>query len=112
MLLFINDLPRLLKYCFSDFFADDATFHTSSSDINDIDTEIQTDFGTSKSWSKRIKMTTHCVKTTYILVGARGRLNDNYQLTLSIDNKPIKKVSKQNAFRRICGREPYMDSTH
>ena len=40
-LLFINNLPHLLKCCFSDFFVDDATFHTSSSDIDDIDTEIK-----------------------------------------------------------------------
>ena len=31
-----------------------------------------------------------------MLVGARGRLNDNYQPTLSIDYKPIEEVSKQN----------------
>ena len=27
-LMFINDLPLFMKYCYSDFFADDDTFHT------------------------------------------------------------------------------------
>ena len=27
-LLFINDLPLFMNYCYSDFFADDATLHT------------------------------------------------------------------------------------
>ena len=27
-LLFINDQPFFMKYCYSDFFADDGTFHT------------------------------------------------------------------------------------
>ena len=31
-LLFINDLPLLLKYCYADLFADDATFHKNSPD--------------------------------------------------------------------------------
>ena len=30
-----------------------------------------------------------------MLAGARGQLNDNYKLSLSVDNKPIEKVSKQ-----------------
>ena len=29
-LLFINDLPPFLKYCYSYLYADDATFHTSN----------------------------------------------------------------------------------
>ena len=29
-LLFINHLPNFLNYCYSDFFADDATIHTNS----------------------------------------------------------------------------------
>ena len=32
-LLFINDLPLLLKHCFSDFFADDSTIHSSAPSI-------------------------------------------------------------------------------
>ena len=35
------------------------------------------------------------VSKLHMLVGARGRLNDDYQLTLSVDNKPIEKISKQ-----------------
>ena len=29
-LLFLNDLPLFTQYCFCDFYADDATFHTHS----------------------------------------------------------------------------------
>ena len=30
ILLFINNLPNFLNYCYSDFFADDGTIHTNS----------------------------------------------------------------------------------
>ena len=62
-ILFINDQPFLLKYCFSDLFADDATFHTSSPDINIINSELQSDLGSAKIWSIQNKMTIDCVKT-------------------------------------------------
>ena len=32
-LLFINDFPLFTKYCFCDFYADDATLHTRSNSI-------------------------------------------------------------------------------
>ena len=35
-LLFINDLPLFLKYCYADLYADDATFHTYSKDKQSI----------------------------------------------------------------------------
>ena len=35
-LLFINDLPLFLNYCYSDFFADDATNHTNSKNLKRI----------------------------------------------------------------------------
>ena len=67
-LLFINDLPLMLKYCFSDLFADDLTIHTSSPDISVINSEIQTDLGRTKTWGKQNRMTIHCIKTKYMLL--------------------------------------------
>ena len=52
-LLFINDMPLLLKYCYSDLFADDATFHKNSPDVDEIENEILTDFLTIVHWSKQ-----------------------------------------------------------
>ena len=40
-LLFINDLPLFLKHCLSDFYADDATFHTSSKCEKTIANDLQ-----------------------------------------------------------------------
>ena len=54
-LLFINDLPLMLKYCFSDLFADDLTIHTNSPDISVINSEIQTDLDRTKTWGNKIK---------------------------------------------------------
>ena len=55
-LLFVNDLPLFLKHCFCDLFADDATVHTSSTDINTINDEISADLLQIIYWSKRNKL--------------------------------------------------------
>ena len=40
-LLFINDLPLFVKYCFSDFLADDATFHTHDKILENVEKKLQ-----------------------------------------------------------------------
>ena len=56
-LLFINDLPLVLKFCKADLYADDAIFHTHDKDKATIQLKIQSDFNDSKQWSKCNKMT-------------------------------------------------------
>lgn len=55
-LLFINDFPLFLKYCYSDLYADDATIHTHSKDKQTIENNLQSDFNNAKNWSKNNKM--------------------------------------------------------
>ena len=51
--LFVNDLPLFLKHSFCDLFADDATVHTSSTDLDTINEEISADLLQIIYWSKR-----------------------------------------------------------
>ena len=94
-LLFINDLPLLLNSCHVDFFADDATAHTSNQNIEIINAELQSDFSIAVSWSKQNKLPINYDKTTYMVLGAKKRVQDEYQLELSADNHAINKVTKQ-----------------
>ena len=73
-LLFINDLPLLLKNCHVDFFADDATAHTSNKDIEIINAELQSDFSIAVSWSKQNKLPINYDKTTYMVLGSKKRI--------------------------------------
>ena len=47
-LLFMNDLPLFLNYCYSDFFADDATIHTNSKMLKNIEGNLQLDANSAK----------------------------------------------------------------
>ena len=93
--LFINDLLLLLNHCHSDFYADDATFHTSSSCLETIENDIQDDINISFAWSRENKMFVHFDKTFYMLLGIRQRLISSHQLNISIDNCEIKQTSTQ-----------------
>ena len=55
-LLFINDLPLFLNYCYSDFFADDATIHTNGKMLKNIEENLQSDANSAKVWCKQNKM--------------------------------------------------------
>ena len=40
-LLCINDLPLYMNYCYSDFFADDATLYTHDNKPNEVEEKLQ-----------------------------------------------------------------------
>ena len=94
-LIFINDLPLLLKYCYADLFADDGTFHKNGPEIDEINDEMLIDFLTIVHWSKQNKLPINYNKSTYMLLGAKRRLQDTYELFLNVDDEKIEKVSKQ-----------------
>ena len=54
-LLFINDLPLFMKYCYSDFFADDATFHTHDKVLETVENKLQYGADNAKDWSRKNK---------------------------------------------------------
>ena len=94
-LLFINDLPLFLNYCFADFFADDATFHTHNKNIDTVENHIVDDFGKTKQWSKRNNLPINYSKTTCMTAGTKKRLALSRKLEIKVDGICIENVSKQ-----------------
>ena len=94
-LLFIKDLLPLLKYCYADLFADDATIHINSPNIKEINEDMLIDFHTITYWSNQNKLPINFNKSTCMIFGSKRRLRDNYELLLNIDNDKIRKSSNQ-----------------
>ena len=94
-LLFINDLPLLLKHCFSDFFADDSTIHSSAPSIAKVNKELQAGLKIAVAWSKQNKLPINHDKTTYMVLGTKPKEHDTYLLDLNADGNKIEKVPKQ-----------------
>ena len=94
-LIFINDLPLYFKNCSSALFADDATAHTHSKNVDTIEDNLQDEFGNALTWSKENKMQVHFTKTTCMLAGTRQKINESRQLSIQADGINIQTVSKQ-----------------
>ena len=94
-LLFINDLPLLLKHCFSDFFVDDSTINSSAPSIAKVNKQLQADLEIAVAWSKQNKLPINYDKTTYMVLGTKPKEHDTYLLDLSADGNKIEKVPKQ-----------------
>ncbi|MCG7875530.1 MAG: reverse transcriptase family protein [Candidatus Thiodiazotropha endolucinida] len=94
-LLFINDLPLFTNFCFSDFYADDATLHTHSKSPVIMESNLQTDADAAKIWGKQNKMHINFIKTTCMFMGSKHKLNETTQMSLNIDGHRITNVSQQ-----------------
>lgn len=94
-LLFINDLPLFLKYCYADLFADDATFHTHDKILETLEMKLQCDANNTMDWSLNNNMHVNYDKTSYMLIGTMHRLNALRQLNIKIDNNQITSTRSQ-----------------
>ena len=55
-LLFIDDLPLFINYCYSDFFADDTTLHIHDNKPDKVEEKLQCGADNAKAWSRQNNM--------------------------------------------------------
>lgn len=94
-LIFINDLPLHMDYCFTDIFADDTTFHINGLSKQEIEPKLQHDGENSKTWAIQNRMKINYDKSSCMTVGTRHRTNEASELTIYIGDNKIKQVDKQ-----------------
>ena len=104
----------MLKYCYADLFADDTTVHNNSPDIDEINEEMLIDFLKIVGRSKQNKLPINFNKSTYMILGAKRRMQDAYELLLNIDDEKIEKVSRQKLLgiiidEHLTCRTPHID---
>ena len=66
--LFINDLPLFMNYCYSDFFADDASLHTRDNKRDKVEEKLQCDADNAKEWSRQNNRHMNHDKTNYMIL--------------------------------------------
>ena len=85
-LLFVNDLPLVLKNNIG-IYADDSTRYASASTLADVEEKIRPDIDAVSMWAKENKMKMHPAKTKYSRISTRQKLQIqqnnllNFQLT-------------------------------
>lgn len=89
-ILFINDMPLVIKQSIIDIFADDATLQNSSNRIDEISKNLQTDVNCIQTWCTQNDMVLNETKTKSMVIGTKQRVSKlNSNLLLSINNKNI-----------------------
>ena len=104
-LLFINDLPLVLKNNIG-IYADDSTLYVSAPALAEVEEKIRPDIDAVSMWAKENEMKMHPAKTKYSITSTRQKIANSAKqsLDLSVDGMQLTKVESE----RILG--VYIDS--
>ena len=92
-LLFVNDLPLVLKNNIG-IYADDSTRYASASTLAEVEEKIRPDIDAVSMWAKENKMKMHPAKTKYSIISTRQKIANSAKqsLDLSVDSMQLTKV--------------------
>jgi hypothetical protein len=85
-----------LESCNVDMYADDSTLHTSSSNINEIQSRLQNDIGNIDKWCKNNNMALNPSKSTCMLLGTKNKLKSSDSLVITLNQIQLENVHYQN----------------
>ena len=104
-LLFINDLPLVLKNNIG-LFADDSTLYASGSTLQEVEEKLKPDLDEASKWVKDNKMKIHQSKTKYSIISTAQKLakSPTQSLDLTLEGQQISKTESE----RVLG--VYIDS--
>ena len=85
-LLYINDLHLIIQNSVCHMFADDSTFCSSSTDINEIERNLESDLSNISNWCSSNQMSLHLGKTKSMLVTTHQKRSKMVRKSLSINH--------------------------
>ena len=85
-----------MNYCYSDFFADDATLHTHDNKPDKVEEKLQCGANNAKDWSRQNNMHINYDKTNYMILGRTNKQNVSQERVIRIDDKHIKRCKTIN----------------
>jgi hypothetical protein len=94
-LVYINDLPNCLNEGFTRMFADDTNLHFSSDNLSHLEFLMNSSLINLNRWLIANKLSLNIAKTEFMIIGSRQRVAtfNNYELSVSVDNVPVRQVS-------------------
>ena len=92
-LIFINDLPLVLKNNI-DIFADDSTLYAPAPASAEVEEKTRPDIDAASMWAKENKMKMHPATTKYSIISTRQKIVNSAKqsLDLSVDGMQLTKV--------------------
>ena len=100
--IYTSDLPLCLPLeCKLFIYADDSTITCSSSNINEIEYNLNSAFGRIYDWCVRNKLTINANKTKSMLIGSKQKVH-NTDLNVSIEGSSVVKVNYVKVKDRVA----------
>jgi hypothetical protein len=76
-------------------FADDTTLTVCGKSLLEIESKINSDLANVNAWLLANKLSLNLVKTEYLLIGSRSKINNlTSEPNIVINNRPIKRVTE------------------
>ena len=76
-------------------FADDTTLTACGKSLLEIESKINSDLANVNAWHLANKLSLNLVKTEYLLIGSRSKINNlTSEPNIVINNRPIKRVTE------------------
>ena len=90
--LYINDLPSVVNHCMLDLYADDAEMHCNHSDLNVVETCLQSDLDCVATWLHSSRLCLNVDKSNCMLIGCRQRVAGK-ELNVSVGGNMLTQVN-------------------
>ena len=91
-IIYMNDLPNVLKSCSVTLYADDTVLYFSSKLISEIETKMNSDLRQVCDWLKLNQLTLNIKKSQFMLIGCNSRLRRIESIVISADGKQLKEA--------------------
>ena len=101
-LLYINDMPKSLKFCTPSMYADDTEIYASAKDGDELVTNINSDLENVRTWMLQNKLQIHPAKTKHMYIGSSFNIKNKIaQNPILINNVPVPRT--ENYMHMLIG---------
>ena len=94
-LIYINDITFEIQRSLIDLYADDATLYAKHTNVQEIESTLQSDLNSVSEWCKTNNMAIHPLKSKCMLLGTNAKLNKASALNLYVDEVQIDNVTSK-----------------
>ena len=92
-ILYMNDLPCVIKNCLVSLYADDTCLYFASDNPEELEKNINDDLNAICEWLSHNKLMLNVKKCKFMLIGSKRKRQKFENITIKINNSPIEKVN-------------------
>ena len=94
-LIFINDLPTILKNSDCSLYADDTSISDTDRELHQAQSKLSDDLDTLGKWLSASKLSANLVKTEYMIIATSAKLKAlDYSPIFKLNGKPVARAAE------------------